>query len=197
MTLGEKIQTLRKQQNVSQEQLAEKMNVTRQAVSKWELGESLPDVDNIVRLSNVLNVSIDYLLKNSHSNDGLSDLGTQNILNEVEMDNETFCTHNWINFKGAVYPLATLIYLVVGMAWGLWHPGWVIFLAALIISEIVDFMKTGRLGISKYVVAAVLYVTLGLIFDWWRYAWLVFVAAWVFDAMVTTKPRKKKKKKKS
>ncbi|MCL2405770.1 MAG: helix-turn-helix domain-containing protein [Defluviitaleaceae bacterium] len=64
MTLGEKIQILRKQRGMSQEQLAAKILVTRQAISKWELCESLPDVDNIVQLSEIFGVTTDYLLKN-------------------------------------------------------------------------------------------------------------------------------------
>ncbi|MCL2217238.1 MAG: helix-turn-helix domain-containing protein [Defluviitaleaceae bacterium] len=64
MTLGERIQILRKQRGMSQEQLAAKILVTRQAVSKWELGESLPDVNNIVQISELFNVTTDFLLKN-------------------------------------------------------------------------------------------------------------------------------------
>ncbi|MCL2527026.1 MAG: helix-turn-helix domain-containing protein [Defluviitaleaceae bacterium] len=64
MTLGEKIQVLRKQSGMSQDLLSAKILVTRQAVSKWELGESMPDVDNIVQLSRIFNVTTDYLLKN-------------------------------------------------------------------------------------------------------------------------------------
>jgi len=64
MKLGEKILILRKQHGMSQEQLAARILVSRQAISKWELSESLPDVDNIVQLSEVFNVTTDYLLKN-------------------------------------------------------------------------------------------------------------------------------------
>ena len=63
MTLGEKIQKLRKQRGLSQEALAEKVTVTRQTISKWELGQSLPDLDFIAQLSNIFNVSSDYLIK--------------------------------------------------------------------------------------------------------------------------------------
>lgn len=63
MTLGEKIQKLRKQQGLSQEALAEKVTVTRQTISKWELGQSLPDLDFIAQLSEIFNVSSDYLIK--------------------------------------------------------------------------------------------------------------------------------------
>lgn len=63
MTLGEKIQKLRKQNGLSQEALAEKVMVTRQTISKWELGQSLPDLDFVARLSDIFNVSSDYLIK--------------------------------------------------------------------------------------------------------------------------------------
>lgn len=63
MSLGEKIQSLRKQNGLSQEKLADLLNVSRQAVSKWELNDSQPDIGNIVQLSRFLNVSTDYLLK--------------------------------------------------------------------------------------------------------------------------------------
>lgn len=63
MTLGEKIQKLRKQRGLSQEALAEKVTVTRQTISKWELGQSLPDLDFIAQLSDIFSVSSDYLIK--------------------------------------------------------------------------------------------------------------------------------------
>ncbi len=64
MTLGEKIKEARKQCGLSQEQLAEKMAVSRSAVAKWEANNGLPDVDNLKTLATFLDVSIDYLLDN-------------------------------------------------------------------------------------------------------------------------------------
>lgn len=63
MTFGEKIQKLRKQHGLSQEALAEKVTVTRQTISKWELGQSTPELDFIAQLSDIFNVSSDYLIK--------------------------------------------------------------------------------------------------------------------------------------
>lgn len=63
MTLGEKIQKLRKQNGLSQETLAEKVTVTRQTISKWELNQSTPDLDFIAQLSNIFCVSSDYLIR--------------------------------------------------------------------------------------------------------------------------------------
>lgn len=63
MTFGEKIQKLRKQQGLSQEALAEKVTVTRQTISKWELDQSTPDLEFIARLSSIFGVSADYLIR--------------------------------------------------------------------------------------------------------------------------------------
>ena len=64
MKLGQKITQLRKKSHLSQEVLAEKMNVSRQAVSKWESNQSIPDIEKIVDLSELFGVTTDYLLKN-------------------------------------------------------------------------------------------------------------------------------------
>lgn len=63
MILADKIITLRKKSGWSQEELAEKMNVTRQSVSKWEGAQSVPDLNKIIQLSQLFDVSTDYLLK--------------------------------------------------------------------------------------------------------------------------------------
>lgn len=63
MTFGEKIQKLRKQQGLSQEALAEKVTVTRQTISKWELDQSTPDLEFIAQLSSIFGVSADYLIR--------------------------------------------------------------------------------------------------------------------------------------
>ena len=62
MTLGERIQALRKEQGLSQEELAEAIGVSRQSVSKWENGAALPDTDKVVQLSRLFGVSTDALL---------------------------------------------------------------------------------------------------------------------------------------
>ena len=62
MTLGEKLKEARKQAGLSQEQLSEKLGISRSAVAKWETDKGIPDVDNLKALSKLLNVSVDYLL---------------------------------------------------------------------------------------------------------------------------------------
>lgn len=67
MTMAEKIQALRQAQNLSQEQLAERLEVSRQSVSKWESGQSRPDMDKLVILAEMFAVPTDYLLKEEGS----------------------------------------------------------------------------------------------------------------------------------
>lgn len=61
--LAEKIASLRKKKGWSQEELAYQLDVSRQSVSKWESGASVPDLDRILKLSEIFGVSTDYLLK--------------------------------------------------------------------------------------------------------------------------------------
>lgn len=67
MELKERIQNLRKEKRLSQEELASRLGIARQSVSKWESGTSQPDLNNIVRLSEIFEVSTDYLLKGEAS----------------------------------------------------------------------------------------------------------------------------------
>lgn len=62
MTLGEKIKKARKEAGLSQEQLAEKMCVSRSAIAKWETDKGMPDVNNLKVMAQLLTVSVDYLL---------------------------------------------------------------------------------------------------------------------------------------
>ncbi len=63
MTLGERLQKLRKEKGLSQDQMAEALNVSRQAVSKWERDEAIPEIDKIIKLSEIFSISIDSILK--------------------------------------------------------------------------------------------------------------------------------------
>ena len=66
--LGKKIYRLRKEKGMSQEELAAQLTVSRQAISKWELGESIPDTENVMRLK-LFDVTTDYLLKYKYYED--------------------------------------------------------------------------------------------------------------------------------
>lgn len=80
MALPEKLYTLRKKSGLSQEQLAEALNVSRQAISKWEGGSAMPESDKLLALSNYFGVSLDYLLKDGAPNAALIVYGVLSIL---------------------------------------------------------------------------------------------------------------------
>ena len=84
MTFGEKLQKLRKEKGLSQEQLAAQISVSRQALSKWELGTAIPDTENALRISKLFGVSIDYLLNDEYESD--------NDIPAVQINNETLST---------------------------------------------------------------------------------------------------------
>ena len=65
MTLGEKISKLRKENNITQEQLASVFGVSRQAISKWESDAAFPETDKLLKMSELFKCSLDYLLKDS------------------------------------------------------------------------------------------------------------------------------------
>ena len=64
MSLGKNIYNLRKEKGYSQEELAHKCNVSRQAISKWEADEVMPDTNNLLILSKIFHITIDELLEN-------------------------------------------------------------------------------------------------------------------------------------
>ena len=76
--LSEKLYKLRKNSGLSQEQLAEKINVSRQAISKWESGTAVPESEKLVTISNYFGVSVDYLLKDEEE----KEIGTDSSVEE-------------------------------------------------------------------------------------------------------------------
>lgn len=65
MTFGDKLSALRREQNYTQEQLADLLGVSRQSVSKWESGAAYPETEKLIRLSTLFNCSLDYLLRDA------------------------------------------------------------------------------------------------------------------------------------
>lgn len=89
MTIGIKIQTLRKQRGMSQEQLAEALGVSRQAVSKWESEQSVPDIDKIIAICDFFGVTTDYILRDAEltqSQPEATEVYTYNNINETEKE---------------------------------------------------------------------------------------------------------------
>ncbi|MBQ8309107.1 MAG: helix-turn-helix transcriptional regulator [Clostridia bacterium] len=121
MKLEEKIAYLRKKNGWSQEELAFRLDVSRQAVSKWEMGASLPDLDNVLKMSEIFGCSTDYLLKDDGAEKTVEEKPEQppqsskpkkTVLKLVE---DLF----WL--------VMTLVYLLWSFLSGDWHITWLLW----------------------------------------------------------------------
>ena len=78
MKFNEKLVMLRKQHNLSQEQVAEKLGVARQTISKWELGETTPEMDKLIIMSELYNITLDELMKEENEGKVVNDPNNTN-----------------------------------------------------------------------------------------------------------------------
>ena len=78
MKFNEKLIMLRKQHNLSQEQVAEKLGVARQTISKWELGETTPEMDKLIIISELYNITLDELMKEENEGKVVNDPNNTN-----------------------------------------------------------------------------------------------------------------------
>ena len=111
MTFGEKLQLLRKSRGWTQEQLSAQINISRQALSKWESGAAIPDTENVIRLSRLFAVSTDYLLLDEYD---------EPMQSTPEKDCATISKKNTTRFwriiaGSAAAGLSVIILLVLGV----------------------------------------------------------------------------------
>ena len=86
MLFNEKLKKIRKESSLTQEQLAEKLNVSRQAITKWESGDGVPDIENLKQISKLFNITIDELVKEEKNVQIEGEKGNSYI-KELEIDN--------------------------------------------------------------------------------------------------------------
>ena len=136
MKLSEKIVTLRKQKGWSQEELADKLNVSRQAVGKWETETALPEVDKILQLATLFDVSTDSLL-----NDDVQLPQTQQPDTVCAADKKTKFKSKKIQkigklFNSILWLIAVAVYLIWSFVSGKWGTTWVVFIATAILTAV-------------------------------------------------------------
>jgi len=128
MTLSEKIIALRNKYNMSQGDLAEKLNVSRQSVSKWETGASTPDLDKLIAMSELFHVTLDELVKNGVEigSDASKRMDEPLLLKENISDNATWDKMTKVGKRilpivaGIMLVLFALIYVILwslGLFW--------------------------------------------------------------------------------
>lgn len=118
--IANRLVQLRKQNHLSQEELAAKIGISRQAVSKWERAEASPDTDNLILLARLYGVSLDELLR------------TEEEISvpppEPEEGELPLPERNTLLLKFPYPVFVVIIYLLLGFLGGYWHPGWIVFL---------------------------------------------------------------------
>ena len=133
MKLEEKITFLRKKNGWSQEELAFRLGVSRQAVSKWEMGSSLPDLDNVLKMSELFACSTDYLLK-----DGETAQEKKMEASEEKPQNGKPKKTLWKCIEDLYWLLVLIGYLLWSFFSGAWYITWVVFPIAGVVFTLLE-----------------------------------------------------------
>lgn len=136
MKLSEKIVTLRKQKGWSQEELADKLNVSRQAVGKWETETALPEVDKILQLATLFGVSTDSLLKEDVQLSQVQQLDTDCAANKKTKFKSKKIKKIGGLFNSLLWLIAVAVYLFWSFVSGKWGITWLVFIAAAILTAV-------------------------------------------------------------
>lgn len=147
MDFSEKLLNLRKANNMTQEQLAEKLDVSRQSISKWESGQVTPDIEKIVAISAVFDVTTDYLLKATEIDDlsvktAILEKQQKSIMDNAQRQQQIL---KCIMYSIAVYILFIAVYIIGHYYFKIWNPS-VIFAEFLVATAIVICICTKIIG---------------------------------------------------
>lgn len=202
--LADRLVALRKENNLSQEALAEKLGLSRQSISKWERAEASPDTDNLIALAEVYGITLDALLGNEDVKPDPAE--TENVAEPAKRQKvkkgKKELTDKQIKGKKRVllFPLLLIasvaVYAVGGLTIGglWWSMMWVLFplsLAYAFTGGVLYFSDKKLISVFLSAVAAILfavsvYIVLGMAFKLWAIAWIVFLAipAYIYVAAI-------------
>lgn len=199
-----RIAQMRRQRGLSQEALADKLGVSRQAVSKWERGEASPDTDNLIMLAQLYGVSLDELLDHKPGGgavficDGSPDCETSDSGRDdasAEGQDETDDIGKSIDiplgasvnidavkeYGGLSALIISLTYVAVSAIWGIWHPAWIMLLLIPVIISTIDAIHCRQPKRFNFaVLVSLVYLCLGFFLDAWHPGWVVFLAIPIF-----------------
>ena len=197
-SIGEKLYNHRKNAGLSQEELAEKIGVSRQAVSKWERDESSPDTNNLIALAKLYNISIDELVlgenapKQEETTNNKIGIPSQKVIVEDVIKNMNNSENGHIVFpkkqidsrayrffKRFPYPIITVIaYLLFGCLeiCGGWGLGWLVFLTIPLYYTLIDAIARKNAGEFAFpVLVVIFYMYFGMVNEWWHPGWIMFL----------------------
>lgn len=187
--IAERLCAYRKSQGFSQEELAERIGVSRQAVSKWERAEASPDTDNLILLAKIYGVTLDELLNvTPDATEASADVsGHQEAAPEAaeeEVEDKPVVS-GWLRGWNMVpWPIICLIaYLLMGSlnVLGGWGMGWLIFLTIPLYYTLGTAIRNRNAEEFAYpVLTALVYLILGFSKGWWHPGWVVFLTIPVY-----------------
>ena len=185
--IANKLQKLRKEKGYSQEQLAEELGISRQAISKWERAESSPDTDNLICLAKLYGVSLDELLTTDETVEEIreSKLLESEKMAEKNDTKEPKYTKNEKLILSLTSSISTLViislYFIISGIWDLWHPAWILFLFIPIISSIGKaIVKKDPAAFSYPVFVTVCYLYFSFEFGIFHPLWVIYITIPVY-----------------
>lgn len=205
--LSQRLYELRKTQNLSQEELADKLGVSRQAVSKWECGESTPDTDNLIKLSHIYGVSLDTLVYGDGQDSHLTDDEQlhdqkQDLKTVIEDDEEILektdekigeakvelAKKNNLLIRlllGGIYPcLSVIAFLLWGFCGNAWYISWTVLLTVPVWYSAIECVIRRRISHFCYpVLVTFVYLVIGMRWGLWHPWWILFVTIPAFYAV--------------
>lgn len=178
MNLGNRIKEERERLNMSQDELAEKMNITRQAISKWETGKSFPDIEKILELSNLFNLSLDELVKGDKAfqqnliKEGKAGISGLEILGYVTIAlgiitvifGSSEYSNNWLDSNFLSYVVGGLVLVTGGIVF-LRNVSYRLLLASLFITAAAIIVYMIGFRMPLYALLSGIAVIAGL--SWW------------------------------
>ena len=180
---------LRKKSGLSQEQLAEKLGLSRQAVSKWERAEPSPDTDNLICLAKIYNVSLDDLLNSDQSVEEIAQEikeETAEKENKLDENKEKKHPYAWIEalVGGIGMAIVSILYILFGLLikeQNMWALLWPLFLFPPVISSLVGAIidrNPNKFCIPLLVTG--IYCFIGMCLGIWHPTWILFLAIPVY-----------------
>ena len=190
MTLGEKLKQLRIKENMSQEDLANKLNVSRQAISKREQNLALPDTNNLILIAKIFHITLDELVNyNGDLNNVSETKENKDDIEEKENSDETIEEQEEKDYevfeKSPLFALLSslifiacfLVFILVGVyASGGWTYSWISLLLIPVFFSLIESIKRKRISAFLFPVLIVaIYMILGLVFGLWHPYWFIFL----------------------
>ncbi len=186
MTFGEKLKKLRIEKQLSQEDLANQLGVSRQAISKWEQNIALPDTNNLILIAKIFKVSLDDLvnyndeliINNNNNNNIINETDEKSQEEKDEKEYETFeKTPLFAILAAIIFISCFLVFILVGIyVTNGWNFSWIAILFIPILLSLVESIKRKKISAFLFPVLIVaIYCFIGMLYGLWHPYWFLFL----------------------